>query len=1123
MKRMFLVFIFVPLFLSAHIQDEDLFKTSRVPAAALLLLDRSGSMYNETETFDVDVGLLNRSFSSSVPNIENFSAWFDSTQYPYNYPLNDMGSFVGDPAGGDWVLNVIWEEPGSRPRTCDLDLSWTLRILDGSGWHEYPGGTHSWHRLSDYQERNITIPVPGLGNVEDVECYVEFTTDDGLKIAHVGVHLKHTPGVGITSNRMKDALLVIHSLLDVNADGIVDSTDEFPIKLGQGFFDDSKVFVGENREFAYNANNHLIRADVAGTYNNPIRWDQVSKTWVDDLTGWDTLYTDTMGASVATIWEHINTTEMNGSTPNGMLVDSAVQYIAEYRNAHPELWCMKFSVVLVTDGTPNVPRTNCYPSTAIDPGGPPDRIDYTDDQRRGAVDLVRSAYLAFHGDRDTISGPDSIRVYTVGYGTGIDANCANVLNWTARWGGTWVDSALMSGNDTAIDPSSGCSGDNHKYYTVPASINPQEQPLTGYAYIAEDASDLANALRSIFMGIESQQARSFSSAQVTSIEEEFLATGYEARMYLGSFYPDSTPFWEGHLRSVKLVTGGLSFDDIPDELVYWNAGDLLRGRDPATRNIYGIKGGSLQEFNSSNFDSVDLDVASSGDANEVINLVRSGNIVTQDTAYLGDIFHSSPLRVGSPNAYYLDDDFGEYRDSMIARTAVIYAGSNTGLLHAFADSSGEELFAVVPRNFIPEVKALRDSHRFFVDADPMAADIWFPTSTNPDYKDWNEWKTVLMVAQGEGGRGITALDVTNPSSPSHLFSFEHDTMGLTTSVPIMYKVGRNIGTDTVDRFFAFFGGGECPDSLWDRYNPATASDSLKGNVIVAIDIYKAYTDGLSEDSTFWFIPPASGDADRMVYPFASAGSMVNLNSRYDNRYDLLYIPDLAGQMWKVDVSDPDISTWEARCIFQPPIPDSAAEDSIAQPAFYAPLIEREPALGCYWVFYGTGDRAHIFKENTNNRFYAILDTVTFESGSYPLTENDDLKNAWTEGPFNLSIDFPDNNGWFISYSDSSTHVDEKTVSQAVMLKDTLIFSTFKPTEFAGDCNMGVGGAREYYCKYKTGGGRIRNLGGGIPQAPRYSFSMEGGVLVVHQTSDSILVETGTGYGTLKRILKWKER
>ena len=164
----------------------------------------------------------------------------------------------------------------------------------------------------------------------------------------------------------------------------------------------------------------------------------------------------------------------------------------------------------------------------------------------------------------------------------------------------------------------------------------------------------------------------------------------------------------------------------------------------------------------------------------------------------------------------------------------------------------------------------------------------------------------------------------------------------------------------------------------------------------------------------------------------------------------------------------------------------------------------------------------IFKENVNNRFYAVLDTTTVESGDYPLTEGD-LKNAWTEGLFNLSTDFPNRNGWFISYSDSSSHVDEKTVSQAVLLADTLIFSTFEPTESASLCNMGSGGAREYYCQYKTGGGRIRNLGSGIPQAPRYSFSMDGEVLVVHQTSDSILVETGTGYGTLKRVLKWKER
>ncbi|MEJ2306643.1 MAG: hypothetical protein P8Y30_03695, partial [candidate division WOR-3 bacterium] len=84
MKRIFLVFILIPLFLSAHIQDERLFATSKVPAAAILLLDRSGSMKFET-TLGVDVELLHRNWSS-VPDVTYFGQWFDDTQYPYNYP-----------------------------------------------------------------------------------------------------------------------------------------------------------------------------------------------------------------------------------------------------------------------------------------------------------------------------------------------------------------------------------------------------------------------------------------------------------------------------------------------------------------------------------------------------------------------------------------------------------------------------------------------------------------------------------------------------------------------------------------------------------------------------------------------------------------------------------------------------------------------------------------------------------------------------------------------------------------------------------------------------------------------------------------------------------------------------
>ncbi|MEJ2568501.1 MAG: hypothetical protein P8Z50_06495 [candidate division WOR-3 bacterium] len=89
--------------------------------------------------------------------------------------------------------------------------------------------------------------------------------------------------------------------------------------------------------------------------------------------------------------------------------------------------------------------------------------------------------------------------------------------------------------------------------------------------------------------------------------------------------------------------------------------------------------------------------------------------------------------------------------------------------------------------------------------------------------------------------------------------------------------------------------------------------------------------------------------------------------------------------------------------------------------------------------------------------------------------------------------------------------------------DTLTFVTFEPTEFSGDCNLGSGGAREYSYNFRTGNGRFKNMGSGIPQAPRYSFDQSGGGYVVHQTSDSLWVETVTGLGTLKRVLQWKER
>jgi len=1131
MKKIFLVLIFIPLLLNAHIQDERLFKTLRVPAGAIILLDRSGSMYNETETFNIDVELLNRIFSSSVPDVENFSAWFDGTQYPYNYPLNSMSNFVGDPADGDWVLNVTWQEPGGYfAGRCDLDLTWTLKIRDATGWHDYNGGSYSWHNRYGDQREDITIPVSGLGDIEDVECYVEYTTDDGLKIAHVGVHLKHTPGVGITSNRIKDALLVIHSLLDVNGDGLVDGNDEFPIKLGQGFFDDSKVFVGDDKSFPYDADDHLIRADVPGTYNNPIRWNQVTKTWVDDLTDWDTLCTDSMGTPVATIWEHINTTEMDGSTPNGMLVDSAVQYIAEYRNVHPELWCMKFSVVLVTDGQPNVPRTTCEPSDCEDPGGCWPPHDYNADVLYGAKDLVNVAYNAFYGDNDTITGPDSIRVYTVGFGTGITTECANTLNWTARWGGTCADSSMIAGDTIAVYGSEECCG----------TKNPRNEPLTGYAFIAEDAEALSNALISIFMGIESQQNQSYTSAEVTSVEEEFLSTNYQSRLYIASFLPDSTPIWDGELRALKMTTGVIDLDDIDPNLLIWSAGDSLADDAADSRPIYGIKSdGSMFPFDTSNFTAANLDVSSGAQAISVVDRVRDG--CTDDgLGELGDIFHSSPLRIQSPNYFFEDEGWDSFYNVMSKnRSSLLYAGGNDGMFHVFADTirgqggkGGHEIAGIIPMNFISKVKNLLSYHDYFVDGDPIAADVWFPASGNDSTKEWNEWHTVLIAAQGEGGKSFMALDITDPLNetphPVDSITFLFDAwqsntlknkLGFTTSTPVMYKVGTNwsgYSGKIIDRFYGFVGGGQFPDPMDLSLVDSIFAGTVDGNVIIAFDVWKAATTVI--DGSYIFIPPTGGGS--MSYPFVASPAVVNIDPQFGNRYDFLFIPDAAGQLWFVDLRFPNPADWRARKIFQPlTLPASSDTSQLVNwhPAFYRPLVWKDPAYGGYWIAYGTGNRSDVFSRSAE-RFYTIhydVDAFNDTSAIEVYTESD----LGEPG-------YPESRGWMLEL----THDREKVVTPAIYFQDSLEFYTFSPgggSSTVGPCDIGGKGsaARSYCFHIRTGGSHNPlgvDAGSGMPQPPSYSFSISGEGKKIIQSGGKIEVKNIGSFMSFREHIQWKD-
>jgi hypothetical protein len=89
------------------------------------------------------------------------------------------------------------------------------------------------------------------------------------------------------------------------------------------------------------------------------------------------------------------------------------------------------------------------------------------------------------------------------------------------------------------------------------------------------------------------------------------------------------------------------------------------------------------------------------------------------------------------------------------RRTLIFVGGNDGMLHALDARTGVEVWAFIPFNLLPKLKALRygqslDAFSYFVDSSPKIADV----------KIGDHWRTYLFFGQGPGGTFYNTLDVT---------------------------------------------------------------------------------------------------------------------------------------------------------------------------------------------------------------------------------------------------------------------------------------------------------------------------------------------------------------------------
>lgn len=447
---------------------------------------------------------------------------------------------------------------------------------------------------------------------------------------------------------------------------------------------------------------------------------------------------------------------------------------------------------------------------------------------------------------------------------------------------------------------------------------------------------------------------------------------------------------------------------------------------------------------------------------------------------LGDIVSSSPVFVGGPALGWPDADpfgvdgdrYSDFKNGTAAtRTPMVYVGANDGMLHGFrADrgngQSGRELFAYIPSNLFSTdanegLHRLTDpgyTHRYYVDREPAVSDVYIRTSTSGS----QAWRTVAIGGQGAGGRGLYALDITDPS----LFSEAATNAAQIVMWEFSDADDAELGYTFSEPVIAMMNDGRWAAILSSGYNDAGV-DPQAHLFIVFLEggLDGTWTEGTDYIKIATNEPTAlAGDPNGL-----SAPAVADLDG--DGDADRVYAGDLFGNLWVFDVSAANTGSWDVAYKQggnSRPLFTTAAN----QPITIKPEISLHPTQPItpqnepnVMVYFGTGQYlTDADKTSTDTQsFYGVWDSGTRSLDRSNLQEQtfepgfvDDA--VVTDNPVNWDNQY----GWYIDLPVSG----ERVVVNANLRGGVVFFNTLVPTN--NPCDSG-GTGFQVVIDMETGG------------------------------------------------------
>jgi type IV pilus assembly protein PilY1 len=260
------------------------------------------------------------------------------------------------------------------------------------------------------------------------------------------------------------------------------------------------------------------------------------------------------------------------------------------------------------------------------------------------------------------------------------------------------------------------------------------------------------------------------------------------------------------------------------------------------------------------------------------NETAAGGMRTR-TSVLGTIIRSSPLYWVDP-PFYAASGATQPRNcasSSICKT--VFVGANDGMLHAFDASTGQERFAFVPRQHLNVLGNLSDpnyAHEYFMDGQ-LSIKSYPQTSAN---------QVILAGALGAGGRGLYALDVSNPAPTS-----ESNAASM-----ILWEKSAN-DTDYANLGYVF---GRITLSLDQSGNPALFTGNGYNNGEDGVGDGRAYLMVINA-KTGALIRSIATDTSGSTSAPNGLSPPTLIDTDLDGRPDLAFAGDLGGNLWKFDL------------------------------------------------------------------------------------------------------------------------------------------------------------------------------------------------------------------------------